>query len=139
MTGNGLKDGSSEKNIEVEHLGGIPRNETLPELEFQQRPSIRAYLLLVRSLVDHLERLLDLEETLRDLESMDETFHSTPNTPEHVCLEHVIEHWDVEEDEEFYFEHPVKRCSICDSVLTEDCFEYILPEPEEALHKEECQ
>ena len=93
----------------------------------------------MRSLVDHLERLLDLEETLRDLESMDETFHSTPNTPEHVCLEHVIEHWDVEEDEEFYFEHPVKRCSICDSVLTEDCFEYILPEPEEALHKEECQ
>ena len=122
---------------EAKHAGDKPAVEVVAGLECKLRHSIRAYLLLVRSLVDHLERLLDLEETLRDLESMDETNQSIPSTLGHVCLEHGIEHWEVEEDEEYYFEHPVKRCSICDSVIKDGCFEEVLAEPEEALHEEE--
>jgi len=73
---------------EAKHAGDKPAVEVVAGLECKLRHSIRAYLLLVRSLVDHLERLLDLEETLRDLESMDEIGQAPELDEDDIPCEH---------------------------------------------------
>jgi len=99
---------------EAKHAGDKPADEDVAGLECKLRHSIRAYLLLVKSLIDHLERLLGLEDTLRDLESMDEIGQAPELDEDDIpCKHEWITDWTLIDDGGGDFEFLELICTKC--------------------------